>query len=475
MTPFAPPSPPALFTDLYILTMAQSYYQSGQGERHAHFDYFFRTLPFEGGYAVFSGLGDFLALLDRLEFDQESLEFLHGKGFDPGFLDHLAGWRFSGSIRAMREGEVIFPLEPVVQVSGTIFDTQLLESLLLNTLNFSCLISTKAARIAQAAGGRAFMEFGMRRAQGLGALMASKAACIGGAAGTSNVLASALYGLNLRGTMAHNWVQMHQSERQAFETWAALHPQDCVLLVDTYNTLASGVPHAIEVAKTLKAQGHDLRAIRLDSGDLAYLSKRARKMLDDAGFASVQIYATNQLDEHLIKSLLDQGAPIDLFGVGTRLVTGHPASALDGVYKLAMRQEEPCIKVSDNFTKVNFPGRKDVWRFLDDQGHFYGDGIVQQGERATEIHHPFYPGQSSKVGHLESEPLLHQVITDGTLVAPSPDASEAASWATQRLDRLPEEHRRFTNPHPYKVGASESLLKLRASLYEAATKNLSKD
>ncbi len=465
----APPPLSGLFTDLYELTMAQGYLAAGQATQRATFDYFFRHNPFGGGYVIFAGIGELAQALHSLRFDEEALTYLRSTGrFSEGFLRYLSAWRFQGSVWAAREGEVVFPLAPVVRVSGDLIETQLVETLLLNQLNFQSLIATKAARIAQAAQGRPFYEFGLRRAQGEAAMQASRAAAIGGAAGTSNVLAAKRYGLSVQGTMAHSWVQSFEDELTAFRAHATHYPDHCVLLVDTYNTLHSGLPHAIQVARELEARGQRLRAVRLDSGDLAYLSKKARKQLDDAGLHEVQILATNQLDEHLIQSLLDQGAPIDAFGVGTRLVTGHDAGALDGVYKLSEVRGGPCIKLSDNFTKVNLPGRKQVYRYFDAQEQLYSDAIALEEEQAPElIHHPFFSEQRTRVGALRHERLLHEVLRDGELTAQPWSVEEASSYARAQLRRLPEEHRRFANPHTYKVGVSARLLELRSTLYEA--------
>lgn len=460
-----------LYTDLYELTMAQGYFLSGRSTQSATFDYFFRSLPYKGGYVIFAGLGDLLHALSLLRFDEGSLDYLAQQGFHQSFLNYLRTFSFKGNIHAVREGEVVFPLEPLVRIEGSIIETQLIETLLLNILNFESLVATKAARIRNAIGPKcAFFEFGLRRAQGTGSLQATRAAIIGGANGTSNVLAGCLSGFTIGGTMAHSWVQHFEQEIEAFRTYATHYPDSCVLLVDTYNTINSGIPNAITIAHELKQKGHTLKAIRLDSGDLAYLSKKARAQLDEAGLQNVQIYATNQLDEHLIKSLIDQGAPIDLFGVGTSLVTGNPDAALDGVYKLCMSRNAPCLKVSDNFTKVNFPGRKTLTRFTRDDGMFYGDAITLVDEPTPEtIHHPFFPEQHSKVLGKPHKALLETVMSHGQITSDIALAqpSTHAAWAIDRLSKLPEEHKRFANPHTFKVGASKSLLQLRSDLYAA--------
>ena len=471
-----PASALALMTDFYQLAMAQGYFLSGRHRQRARFDYFFRTTPFQGGHVIFAGLGPLLESLAALRFDAEAGEALAELGFERAFIDHLRGWRFGANVRAVREGEVVFANEPLLQVEGDLLETQLIETLLLNTLNFASLVATKASRIALACQGRPFVEFGLRRAQGLGALQASRAAIVGGAASTSNVLAARQLGLEPRGTLAHAWIQQFDSELEAFRAWGELHDQGCVVLIDTYNTLHSGLPNAIILAEELAAAGKRLEAVRLDSGDLAYLSKKVRAELDRRGLHEVRIYATNQLDEHLIKSLLDQGAPIDLFGVGTRLVTGHPDGALDGVYKLAERGGEPSLKISDNFTKVNLPGHKDLYRVFDEQGSFYGDAIALHDEAKPVdlIHHPYFPAQRSQIKSKRQEVLLDEVMRGGEIVEGAlSTASQSAAYARERLKLLPAEHLRFDNPHTYKVGLSPKLLALRTQLYDALQQRFS--
>jgi nicotinate phosphoribosyltransferase len=458
-----------LFTDLYELTMCQGYLLSGRAHTPVTCDYFSRTTPFQGGWTIFAGLDELLDQLASLSFSPDHLDALRALGpFKQEFLDHLASWRFQADIEAFHEGELVFPLEPALRLKGSIFDAQIVESLLLNTLNFHSLIATKASRIKLAAGERPVVEFGLRRAQGLGAVQATRAAIIGGIDATSNVLAAAQHGLDAVGTHAHTWVQSFGDELAAFRALAQHYPDRCVLLVDTYNTLHSGIPHAITVAHELAQRGHQLLAIRLDSGDLAYLSKKARGMLDAAGLQYVKIYVTNQLDEHLIKSLLDQGAPIDLFGVGTRLITGHPDAALDGVYKMSVVNGTPCLKISDNFTKVNLPGEKTIYRFLQEDGTFYGDAIALADEPVPNtIFHPFFPEQSSRVAHRAHQHLLAPVMRAGQRLIPPASPTDARAFCRARLALLPDEHKRFANPHTYKVGVSKGLLDLRSATFNA--------
>ncbi|RMD73605.1 MAG: nicotinate phosphoribosyltransferase, partial [Bacteroidetes bacterium] len=324
-----------LYTDLYELTMAQGHFFAGRHETRAVFDYFFRKNPFEGGFVVFAGLADLLEALQDFRYSAEDIDYLAAQGFKPEFLDWLRHFRFRGDVWAAREGEVVFPYAPIVRVEGTIVETQLVETLLLNLLNFESLIATKAARMRLVAGDRIIAEFGLRRAQGYGGMQATRAAIVGGANNTSNVLAGLHYGLPVTGTMAHAWIQSYEDELTAFRKFAEQYPERCILLVDTYDTLRSGIPNAITVARELEQRGYRLFGIRLDSGDLAWLSKRARQMLDEAGLTYVKILASNQIDEYVIRSLREQQAPIDGYGVGTRLVTGHSSPALDGVYKLS--------------------------------------------------------------------------------------------------------------------------------------------
>ncbi len=457
----------ALYTDFYQLTMAQGYLLSGHGNADASFDFFYRENPFSGGYVIFAGISDLLEILETLRFEEPEIEYLRQFGFKQEFLEYLRAFRFHGTIHSVREGELVFPLAPIVRVEGNLIEAQIIETLLLNLLNFESLIATKASRIRFAAGNRRVVDFGLRRAQGLGGIHASKAAVIGGVDATSNVYAAFHYGLQTTGTQAHSWVQSFTDELQAFRAFATIYPNNCYLLVDTYNTLRSGVPNAITVAKELEQNGHRLLGIRLDSGDLAYLSKHARAMLDEAGLPYVKIVVSNQLDEYLIRSLLQQEAPIDAFGVGTRLVTAMDTPALDGVYKLGVCGGRPTLKFSDNFTKTTLPGKKRVLRFLNENGTFDSDGIVLEDEQRVEsLYHPFFPEQHRSVSRYRHENLLIPVMKDGRLVGPLPTPDASAAYARQRLELLPAEYRRFENPHQYKVGISGQLRTMRSQLIE---------
>jgi nicotinate phosphoribosyltransferase len=455
-----------LYTDLYELTMVQGYVLMGKTETPACFDFFFRENPFKGGYVLFAGLEEFLSTLETLVFEEDDLKYLKEIGFQKPFLEYLRGFRFKGKIYSVREGEVIFPLEPVLRVEGTLFETQLMETLLLNFLNFQSLVATKASRMVLAAQSRRVVDFGLRRSQGLAGLQASRAAAIGGIDATSNVYAAYLYGLTPSGTQAHSWIQSFPDELTAFREYAEIYPDRCIFLVDTYNTLKSGVPNAIRVAKEMEARGQKLGGIRLDSGDLAYLSKRARVLLDQAGLHDVKIVVSNQLDEVIIKSLLDQGAPINAFGVGTNLVTGQQTPALDGVYKLSQYEGNPCLKISENLSKTSLPGIKKVVRYTDPEGFFYADGILLEDEKSTEyIHHPLFPEQKSRVAHCFPESILFKVMEGGKSLVKL-TVRDAAQYAKERLAKLSPERKRFENPHIYKVGMSRALMDLRSQLIQ---------
>ena len=459
-----------LYTDFYEFTMAQAYFLSGKGETPATFDYFFRENPFNGGYVIFAGLDDLLSLIEAFRFDEEDVRYLAAQGLDKKFLEYLKSFRFKGTIRSVKEGEVVFPLETIVRVDGTIIEAQIIETLLLNILNFESLIATKASRIRTIAGDRRIVDFGLRRAQGLGGIHATKAAMIGGFNATSNVYSGFRYGLEITGTQAHSWIQSFGDELSAFRKFAEIFPDKCVLLVDTYNTLKSGIPNAITAAKELEARGHRLAGIRLDSGDLAYLSRRARTMLDEAGLQYVKIIASNQLDEYVIRSLLDQNAPIDGFGIGTRLVTGQPAAALDGVYKLSMCDNLPRLKFSENFAKITLPGRKKVLRYTDRDGMFYGDAVALEDERDLDwMYHPFFPENRSPVQRMPSEPLTNIVMKDGR-AARHWSIGDSATYAQKRLKTLAPEHQRFENPHVYKVGISRGLMQMRSEIVDSFQK-----
>lgn len=454
------------YTDLYQISMGQAYFLEGKQNTQVSFDYFFRKNPFQGGYVIFAGLYDVLQALEGLHFTDEDLAFLEEQQFHRDYLEYLRAFKFTGTIHASYEGDVIFPDRPVLRIDGNLLEVQLAETLLLNILNFESLIATKAARMRSVAGERILSEFGLRRAQGPGAVLATRASMVGGFNSTSNVYAAQRYGLKVEGTMAHSYIGSHESEIEAFRSFAAARPDHSVFLVDTYDTLRSGVPNAIKVAKEMSENGDQLIGIRLDSGDLAYLSKHARRMLDEAGLQDVIIIVSNQLDEYLIKSLIDQQAPIDVFGVGTSLITGQPDAALDGVFKLSVSGGVPRIKLSESLAKTTLPGKKQVYRMIDNDGNFYGaDAIALEEEKGiTVMNHPFELEKTMKLGDFKHEPLLHKVMDGGKVGIENQPLSKIASYSQSRLAKLPDEYKRFQFPHIYKVGISENLKNLRDQL-----------
>ncbi len=457
---------PASFTDYYELTMAQGYYLAGVHDRTASFDYFFRKVPFDGGYVVFAGLKELIDTIKHLKFSPGELDYLVGEGFSDEFLEYLKNFRFRGNIWSAKEGEIVFPGEPVLRVEGNLLETQLIETLLLNILNFQSLIATKASRIKYAAGENStVLDFGLRRAQGLAGIHATRAAMIGGFDGTSNVYSAQRFGIPAGGTMAHSWIQTFDDELSAFRTYCEHYPNSAHLLVDTYDTLGSGIPNAIIVGKELREKGYELKGIRLDSGDLAYFSRQARNMLDDAGFSNVKIAASNQLDERVIASLKTQEAPIDIYGVGTRLVTGDETPALDGVYKLSSVNNEPTLKISENIEKITLPGKKKIYRYLNEDHSFYGDAILLENEKHLErMHHPTFPAKKSNLNGRKYEEILFKVIHNGNELSDMPEVDAIVAYKKNRFSKLHPEYKRFDNPHIYKVGISTRLMELRDNL-----------
>jgi nicotinate phosphoribosyltransferase len=456
----------ALLTDLYQLTMACGYWKSGTSEREAVFHLTFRRPPFGGGYAIAAGIAPALAYLRRLRFAPEDLAYLatlrdaeRAPLFPAGFLDYLRDFRFRCTVDAVAEGSLVFPHEPIVRVRGPIAQGQLVETALLTLVNFQTLIATKAARVCQAARGAPVIEFGLRRAQGIdGALGASRAAYIGGAAGTSNVLAGRLFGIPVRGTHAHSWVMFHGDDRAAFRAYAQALPGNCTFLVDTFDSL-DGVRDAIAVGRELREQGHDLLGIRLDSGDLAHLSIEARRMLDEAGFPDAKITASNDLDEQLIASLHEQGARIDVFGVGTKLVTAFDQPALGGVYKLGANRDEAgawreSLKLSEQPIKISNPGILAVKR-LRQGGELAGDVIYDEeagysGPALHDIEDPTRPAYAPAFD--SAEDLLVRYLDAGESVRDPDDLETARRRAAAELAQLSPRTRRFLNPQPYPVG-----------------------
>jgi nicotinate phosphoribosyltransferase len=458
-----------LYTDFYELTMAQGYFCSGKINSVATFDLYFRSAPFSGGYGVFAGLEQAVHSALAFSYTPDDIAWLRSLAFHDDFLDWLAAFRFSGDIDAFREGDIVFPDDILIRITAPIIEAQLLESMLLNIINFQTLIATKTMRIVSAARGRSVMDFGLRRAQAEGSMAATRAAFIGGAIGTSNTRAAKEYGIPVMGTHAHSWIQSFESEYEAFRTYAALYPQATTLLVDTYDTLSSGMPNAIRVAREMEARGEKLGAIRLDSGDMAYLSKKARALLDEAGLDYVRIVASNQLDEHLIESLLDQQAPIDVFGVGTRLICSYDQPALDGIYKMSCIDGKPTIKFSENPEKINSPGKKKVIRYMDNRGKFLIDALILDDEQEATlglIRHSTIEFHTTAVDRAKMQPdaVFFPVVRGGRQVAEFPSLQATQSFACKRFALLPDEHKRFANPHVYRVGLSEKLYLLRHEL-----------
>ena len=458
------------YTDLYQLTMAQVYFNT-KPNATAVFDYYFRKIPFNGGYVIFAGLENVLDLLEDFAFTASDIEYLKQFDFDNAFLDYLSIFRFKGRVFSCREGDVVFPNRPILQVEASIMEAQIVETVLLNILNFQSLVATKASRIRHTAPDSTLLEMGLRRAHATGGYYASRAAMIGGFDGTSNVKSAKDFELACSGTMAHSFIQSYDGELEAFRDFARLRPNKCVLLVDTYNTLKSGLPNAIAIGKEMEARGERLFGVRLDSGDLAYLAKKSREMLDDAGLDYVKIVASNQLDEYVISSLKEQGAPITVFGVGTNLVTGQPDASLGGVYKLSEFNGSPRIKISDNILKVSLPSKKQVYRMFDKKGMFYGaDAIALASEgKIDKMMHPFDRTKTLDLDRFEQEPLLEKVMENGKKVVPHKSVSDIAAYSKSRLDLLPPEYKRLENPHIYKIGLSPNLKKKLDKLLDEHT------
>jgi len=460
-----------LYTDYYELTMAQGYFLQGKKDYRAVFDLYFRTCPFGGGYAVAAGLAEAIARVQLFRFSADELAYLKQLGFHPEFLSYLNHFSFSGDIDACREGDIVFPDILLMRVAAPIIEAQLLESMLLNVINFQTLIATKTMRTVSAAQDRTIVDFGLRRAQGTVALGAARAAYIGGAEGPSNTLAAHRYGIPAVGTHAHSWIQSFDSEYAAFHAYASLYPDATTLLIDTYDTLVSGIPNAIRVAREMEASGNRLRAIRLDSGDLAYFSKKARAMLDAAGLSYVKIVVSNQLDEYLIASLLEQHAPIDTFGVGTKLICAYDQPALDGIYKLCEFDGQPTLKFSENPEKINNPGRKKVIRYVDDNNRFLIDGLLLEEENSQTLpllRHPTISFKKTSIDAINphSEEITVPVLRDGKPVYDFPSLAIIRNFARDRFAMLSDEHKRFNNPHVYRVGLSDRLFRLRHELIQ---------
>ena len=465
----------AMLCDFYEFTMSNGYFKNGFYRRTVYFDVFFRKVPDNGGFAIAAGLEQVIEYIKELHFDEEDIAYLRSKGiFDEGFLAYLRDFKFSGDIYAVPEGTPVFPNEPIMTVKAPAIEAQLIETFVLLTLNHQTLIATKANRIVRAAQGRAVLEFGSRRAQGAsGAIMGARAAYIGGCKGTACTITDELYGVPAGGTMAHSWVQMFDSEYDAFKTYCELYPDNPTLLVDTYNTLKSGIPNAIKVFKeVLLPMGKTKCAIRLDSGDISYLSKKARKMLDDAGLTECKITASNALDEKLIRDLMMQGAQVDTFGVGERLITSSSSPVFGGVYKLVAVENasgdiEPKIKVSENTAKITNPHFKKLYRYYDrESGKALADELCVFDEVVDDSgeHTIFDPNATWKTKTLTdftAKELLVKVFENGECVYDCPTIEEIAQYCRDQLDLLWDEVKRFENPHDYYVDLSAKLYEIK--------------
>lgn len=471
----------SLLTDLYELTMMQGYHKTPQQSKMVVFDLFYRNNPSDGGYAITCGLAQVIEYIENLHFSESDLIYLKSLGiFTDDFIDYLKNFKFTGDIYAIAEGTVVFPMEPLLQVRAPIMEAQLVETALLNIINHQSLIATKASRVVWAAEGEPVLEFGLRRAQGPDAgTYGARAAVIGGCVGTSNVLTGKLFDVPVKGTHAHSWVMSFSNELDAFRSYAKQFPDACILLVDTYNTLEQGVPNAIQCFKEMKEAGYKLPGygIRLDSGDLAYISKRARQMLDDAGFTDAIISASSDLDENLIASLKVQGAKITLWGVGTKLITSDDCPAFGGVYKLAAETDGtgrfiPKIKLSNNPKKVTLPGIKKVIRIYDKfTNKIKADLIALNYENYEESKTLTLFDHTATWKHMELETgtyylreLLEPIFLNGKCVYTSPKTMEIRQYAMKELNTLWDEHKRLANPHIVPVDLSEDLYVLRERL-----------
>ena len=458
-----------LLTDFYELTMGNGYLENGIGDNICCFDLYFRKVPDNGGFAVMCGLEQAIEYIRGLRFSDEDIEFLRGKKiFSEGFLSYLRDFRFSCDVWAVPEGTPVFPNEPLVTVRGPAIQAQFVETMLLLCINHQSLIATKAARIVKAAEGRPVMEFGSRRAQGFdGAVYGARAAYIGGCCGTACAISDRDMGIPALGTMAHSWIQMFDTELDAFRAYASCYPDSCTLLVDTYNVLKSGVPNAITVFKELAEKGHKPAGIRIDSGDITYLTKKARKMLDEAGFPDAKICISNSLDEYIIQDILRQGARVDTFGVGERLITSRSEPVFGGVYKLVAAEKDgvliPKIKLSENVTKITTPDFKELWRFYDNStGKAIADLLTCFGEEIDSdapytIFDPEHPYKKKTLTDFTAKKLQVEIFRKGECVYESPSATEIRTFCAAQLDTLWDEVKRFENPHEYYVDLSEKL------------------
>ena len=458
-----------MLTDFYEITMANGYFKNNFKDTIAYFDMFYRKVPDGGGFVIMAGVEQLVEYLSNLKFTDDDIEYLRGKGFGEEFLDYLRNFKFACDVYAVPEGTPIFPGEPIVKVKGPVIQAQFIETMVLLCINHQSLIATKANRIHRAADGRAVMEFGSRRAQGFdGAIYGARAAYIGGCAGTACTLSDELFGVPALGTMAHSWVQLFDSEIEAFEAYAKEYPDSCTLLVDTYNVLKSGVPNAIKTFdKILKPMGKRPKGIRIDSGDIAYLSRKARKMLDEAGYPDCGIVASNSLDEYIIRDMLIQGAKVDSFGVGERLITSSSSPVLGGVYKLVAVIKDgktvPKIKLSENVQKITTPCNKRFYRLYDNEtGKAIADLLTLSDEKIDftqpyELFDPVHTWKRKTVTNYEAKELLEPVFIGGECVYKKKSIEEIKNYCMAQVETLWDEVTRFENPHNYYVDLSQAL------------------
>ena len=466
-----------LLTDFYEITMANGYFINNKHNEIAYFDMFFRKVPDNAGFAIMAGVEQVIDYLNDLTFDDEDIEFLRKKGvFDEAFLDYLKNFKFECDVWAIPEGTPIFPNEPILTVRGPLIQAQFIETMILLSINHQSLIATKCNRIVRAAEGRPVMEFGSRRAQGTGgAILGARAAYIGGAAGTACTVTDKLFGVPALGTMAHSWIQSFDSEYEAFRAYAEAYPENCTFLVDTFNVLKSGVPNAIRVFdEVLKPKGIRPKGVRIDSGDITYLTKQTRKILDSAGYEDVDIVVSNSLDEHIIRDILKQGACIDSFGVGERLITSKSEPVFGGVYKLAGIEQNgeiiPKIKVSENVAKITNPCFKKVYRlFSRETGMAIADVITLADEKIDdtkdyEIFDPEHTWKRKLVHDFEAVELQVPIFKKGKCVYKSPDLKDIKKYCEEQVDKIWDEVKRFENPHEYYVDLSEKLWNIKYKL-----------
>jgi nicotinate phosphoribosyltransferase len=469
-----------MLADYYEFTMANGYLENGIGDKIAYFDMYFRAIPDDGGFAIMAGVEQIIEYLKNLKFSEEDIAYFKSKRlFGEKFLDYLRNFQFTCDVWAIPEGTPIFPQEPLVIVRGPVVQAQLVETMILLTINHQSLIATKSNRIVRASRGRAVMEFGSRRAQGYeAAILGARAAYIGGCIGTANTIVDRDFDVPALGTMAHSWVQMFDNELDAFKAYARIYPSSCVLLVDTYNTLNEGIPNAIKCFnEVVVPAGYRPKAIRIDSGDLAYLSKEARKMLDDAGFSDCQILVSSSLDEYVIRDLLNQGAKVDSFGVGERLITAKSEPIFGGVYKLTAVEDDgviiPKIKISENVGKITTPGFKQIYRLYEKKTNkaiadvvTLHDEIINENE-PYEIFHPLYTWKRKTIKNFYARKLLVKLFENGLSIYQSPDIHEIKQYCKEQIDSLWDEVKRFEKPHEYAVDLSKPLWDIKNKLLKS--------